>query len=177
MVNENLKEQVDQIDRLMAAFPVLMSAMHRYGASFARERELSVAQFKALLLLEHHGPLSMSELAHLLSISPSTASLTTERMVKHNLVKRRHDLPDKRMVRVHLSAAGSAFLAAHREHARDVFKQTLDRLAVDDRKRYVDAWEFLVNTTQKVTDEYFANERKKHLRAGDGSGPAYDDEN
>ena len=176
MAHDDTKVTTDQIDRLMSAFPVLMSAMHRYGASFARERELSVAQFKALLLLEHHGPLSMSELAHLLSISPSTASLTTERMVKHNLVKRRHDLPDKRMVRVHLSAAGSAYLTAHREHAREVFKQTLERLPNDDRKRYVDSWEFLVTTTQKVTEEYLAGERKRHGMKDSASQPAYDDE-
>ncbi|MCX7835526.1 MAG: MarR family transcriptional regulator [bacterium] len=174
-MSDETREMSEQIDRLMAAFPVLMSSMHRYGASFARERELSVAQFKALLLLEHHGPLSMSELAHLLSISPSTASLTTERMVKHNLVKRRHDLPDKRMVRVHLSAAGAAYLAAHREHARDVFRQTLERLSAEDRKRYIDAWEFLVHVTQKVTEEYLASERRR--LAGTVSGtPAYDDE-
>lgn len=173
MVTENTREQIELIDRLMTSFPVLMSTMHRYGASFARERELSVAQFKALLLLEHHGPLSMSELAHLLSISPSTASLTTERMVKHNLVKRRHDLPDKRMVRVHLSAAGSAFLAAHREHAREVFRSTLDKLSTEERKKYVEAWELLVSTTQKVSDEFSGH---KKSRSAGAEATAYDDE-
>jgi len=155
---------------------VLMSTMHRYGAAFARERELSVAQFKALLLLEHHGPLSMSDLAHLLGISPSTASLTTERMVKHNLVKRRHDLADKRMVRVHISVAGAAYLAAHREHARDVFRQTLERLTPEEVKHYVDSWEFLVKTTQKVTQDYLTVERKKRPGEKAAAEPAYDDE-
>jgi len=52
--------------------------------------------------------LTHTELAHLLCVQPATITKMLQRMEKAGFVERRHDLEDRRVSRVYLTAAGRA---------------------------------------------------------------------
>jgi DNA-binding MarR family transcriptional regulator len=58
-------------------------------------------------LWEQEG-LTHTELAHLLGVQPATITRMLQRMEKAGFVERRHDLEDRRVSRVYLTAAGRA---------------------------------------------------------------------
>ena len=62
---------------------------------------VSVVQLSAANLLEVDGPMSMGRLAESLGISVASATGVVDRMEERNLVVRRHDVGDRRLVIVH----------------------------------------------------------------------------
>lgn len=67
---------------------------------------LSMVHLQVTMLLQSHGPLAMSHLADLLDVSVASATGIVDRMEKRGIVERRHSESDRRIVEVHLTAAG-----------------------------------------------------------------------
>lgn len=68
--------------------------------------ECSVQELRALTAIARHGVLTMSELATILKVQLPTATHTVGKLVKKNLVERRRESPDRRVVRVGFSRRG-----------------------------------------------------------------------
>lgn len=68
---------------------------------------LSLIHLNVLTLLEADGPLSMSRLAEALDVSVASMTGIVDRMEKRELVERRHDLEDRRVVVVHPAPGGA----------------------------------------------------------------------
>jgi len=85
---------------------------------------VSVVQLSAANLLELDGPMSMGKLAESLGISVASATGVVDRMEERNLVIRRHDAGDRRLVIVH-AAEGTAELFRTMEQIR---REHLSRL-------------------------------------------------
>lgn len=66
----------------------------------------SIVQNAALLAVEKSEPCSQIELGKLLRISKSTVSGLAERMEKNNLIERRPDLKDARLIQIYLKPKG-----------------------------------------------------------------------
>jgi DNA-binding MarR family transcriptional regulator len=77
---------------------------------------LSVAQCYSLDAIGARGQLTLNELADSLYIAPSTASRTTEELVRKGLVERRQDAADRRAVCLTLTPPGQALFEAVRRH-------------------------------------------------------------
>ncbi|MFD2671197.1 MarR family winged helix-turn-helix transcriptional regulator [Marinicrinis sediminis] len=73
---------------------------------------LTSAQFHLARLLHLHGPLTIGEIADMLSCTAPTASGIVDRLEKQNLAFRARLSKDKRIVYVLLSEQGSADLSA-----------------------------------------------------------------
>ena len=103
------------LDRIVAAFDALM---HRIMASHAPELnafEITMSQTKAMYLVIATGPLRMSELAHRLGVTNSTATGQVDRLVELGLLARHEDPADRRQVVVTATPAGEAALERFRE--------------------------------------------------------------
>lgn len=95
----------DVVDELSSWNPrEFMSAFRRW-----HQGSLSLAHLNVLTLLEAEGPLSMSHLAEALDVSVASATGIVDRMEARDLVQRRHDTNDRRVVLVE-PAAGAAAL-------------------------------------------------------------------
>jgi MarR family len=77
---------------------------------------LSVAQCYSLDAIGTQGQLTLNELADSLYIAPSTASRTTEELVRKGLVERRQDVPDPHAARP--SPVRGRAAASHRATTR-----------------------------------------------------------
>ena len=69
----------------------------------AHEEELSLPQLHTVHVLHENGPVTVSELAAVLGVSPPSASVMVERLVEKGLLSREPSRKDRRKVLVSVS--------------------------------------------------------------------------
>ncbi|MEU8816237.1 MarR family transcriptional regulator [Actinoplanes sp. NPDC048796] len=108
-----------------AAVQALMLASRAFVGLTARslaavEGEVTLPQFRALVVLAVRGPQRSIDIADELQVNPSTGTRMLDRLIRKGLVRRLRSTADRRVVRVRLTPAG-----------RDVVEQVLTRRRVD----------------------------------------------
>jgi MarR family transcriptional regulator, organic hydroperoxide resistance regulator len=94
--------------------------------------ELNLSQLKAIVLLEHHGALTVSELAKLLGMGNPAASILVQQLVQQGLVERSEDVKDRRRTFVRATARGAGLIASRREHIQTNLRRWLNQLGDDE---------------------------------------------
>lgn len=120
------------LERVVAAFDVLM---HRIMATHALELhavDLTMSQTKAMYLVVASGPLRMSELAHRLGVTNSTATGQVDRLVELGLLLRHEDPSDRRQVVVTATSEGEEALERFRELNSRRMREMLGRIGAAD---------------------------------------------
>jgi DNA-binding MarR family transcriptional regulator len=95
----------EQIDQFIHLTQSIGSRLGRPGAEEWPDVELTMSQLRTLLFLTE-GPRRMSEIAANLGSSVSSATSMVERLESKDLVERRHDPDDRRVVMCHLTRYG-----------------------------------------------------------------------
>lgn len=95
-------------------------------------RELTFAQFKALVMLAHHEALTMSQLAKLLGTGNPAASILVQPLVERGLLTRAEDFDDRRRTVVSLSQQGAALVAGPRKEREAQLRRWLNRLSDEE---------------------------------------------
>ncbi len=118
-------------------FPKLM---HYLEAEEIRELTglgITPGQVNALLILFMHDDLTMGELSTEIYLAESAATRLVDRLVKMNLVKRKGDDKDRRVVRVYLTSYGRqlANLVFQRRSLR--FRNLAERISPDEREMLI----------------------------------------
>ncbi len=94
--------------------------------------DISMAQFKVLFILFHHGPSTVGALAQVLNVKLPTVSATLERLVKSGYVQREESPDDRRLVINRLTAEGTLLVNQLRAERRLRVDQALGRLNEGD---------------------------------------------
>lgn len=68
--------------------------------------DITIAQYRTLVVLASRGPQKLADLAGQLAVTPPTAGRMCDRLVRRGLVTRHRGHDDRRVVRIHLTAAG-----------------------------------------------------------------------
>jgi DNA-binding MarR family transcriptional regulator len=92
------------VDTVLAASRALVAVAAR-SLSEAGD-EVTLPQYRALVVLASQGPQGTAELAAALSVNPSTATRMCDRLVRKGLVRRHRQSGDRRAVRIALTTAG-----------------------------------------------------------------------
>jgi DNA-binding MarR family transcriptional regulator len=108
-----------------AAVQALMLASRAFVGLTARslaavEDDVTLPQFRALVVLAVRGPQRSIDIAEELQVNPSTGTRMLDRLIRKGLVRRARSTADRRVVRVRLTPAG-----------RDVVDQVLTRRRTD----------------------------------------------
>ena len=90
--------------------------------------DISLPQFRGLVLLATQGPLRPADLAVALSVDPSTVTRLCDRLVAKKLISRRRDRADRREVRLHITAGGHRLLDAVTDLRRSEIAQIVERV-------------------------------------------------
>ena len=99
------KAQPGQLaDAVLTASRVLVAVAARSLAE--HESEVSLPQYRALVVLGSRGAQRPVDLAQALGVDPSTATRMCDRLVRKRLITRRRDVIDRRVVLLDLSASG-----------------------------------------------------------------------
>jgi MarR family transcriptional regulator, transcriptional regulator for hemolysin len=105
----------------------------------ARARGMTRAQWIILIRVERTPGLSQRDLAELLEVEPITVGRLVDRLAARNLIERRPDAADRRIWRLHLTAAAAPLLAEIEGHRQDLRHLILDGIAPAAQETMVDA--------------------------------------
>lgn len=110
--------------------------------------DVTLPQFRALVLLDQHGSMMVTALAEALGVVPSTATRMCDRLVAKGLIRRAVDRRNRRRVTVRLAEQGRELIAASTARRRVELARILDVLPLADRHRVAEALRLLVSAAE-----------------------------
>lgn len=113
--------------------------------------DLTPTQLVVLSILEQ-GPIRVGMLAVAMGAAQNTVSEVVARLQRSGLVSKQRDPADNRAVLVQLTDRGVRALEARRTAMRATHRAVLEALTKEDRQRFVDAFELIVEMTERARD-------------------------
>ena len=144
-VDAELTEVVLTASRVLVAVAARSLAEH--------EAEVSLQQYRALVVLASRGPLRPVDLAEALGVDPSTATRLCDRLVDKRLISRRRQAGDRREVRLDLSDRGRTLVAEVTERRRLEIGRILAGVPGPKRHGLVDAFRAFGRAAGEVPDD------------------------
>lgn len=146
---------VDQVtDAVLGASRALVAVAARSLTSV--DHEVTLPQYRVLVVLCARGPLSMGELARELRAAPSTATRLCGRLVTHRLVTRRHPPESRREVQVRITALGERLIREVTDRRREEIEAILDRIPVDEQPAMLSAFRAFADAAGEVPEQAWA---------------------
>lgn len=97
-------------------------------------QKLNLLQVHALLLLQKHPGITMSEVAKHLKVTSPSASVFITRLVKVGWVRRLRDRKNRKLIHLHVTAAGEKMLSTMSAHRKEAQKKMLAVLSSADQE-------------------------------------------
>ena len=120
--------------------------------SLAALDDVTLPQYRALVLLASHGPSTSGDLATRLDVHPSTVTRLVDRLDRKGLVVR-SGTEDRREVRVEVSPSGIDLLDAVTRTRRSELGAVMRRLPPDRRRAVVEAFAEFAEAAGEVPDD------------------------
>jgi DNA-binding MarR family transcriptional regulator len=144
---------VAQVAHLEALFPPIMHLFHNLAGQVSRLGDFSLAQYRVLMLVYHHGPMSITSLCRQASSAQSSASELVDRMVKQSLLQRDKDPKDKRVTLFSLTPKGRKLIEQRKKNMRLVYQRLLNPLNESQREELIEAFATVLRLTrQQISD-------------------------
>jgi DNA-binding MarR family transcriptional regulator len=99
------------------------------------EDEVTLVQYRALVLLTSRGDQNVSDLAEALGVHPSTATRLCDRLVAKDLVERATSTESRREIVLSVTPTGRAVVRAVSARRRKEVTRIIERLPRDERQR------------------------------------------
>lgn len=126
----------DAVDSLLAASRALVGVSAR---SLAGVDDVTLPQFRALVVIATHERVTVSALAERLDIHPSTATRLCDRLVRKELIRRVRRGADRREIGLVLAAKGRRLVERVTERRRRDLAAIAGRMSVDELRAAVAA--------------------------------------
>ncbi len=97
--------------------------------------EVSLAQYRVLVLLDGRGAQTMGQLAASLNVKPSTATRVCDVLVEKRLIRRVAGKDNRRNVSAELTVGGRKLLAGVMDHRRGIIDGALARMSPQSQQR------------------------------------------
>jgi DNA-binding MarR family transcriptional regulator len=117
------------------------------------DEEVTLTQYRMLVVLASRGPQGVAALADSLSVTPPTASRLCERLVRKGLVRRRTDRNDRRQVRVALTASGRHLVDVVTGRRRQEIAALVRTVPQDARQSMVAGLQLLAEAAGEVPEQ------------------------
>jgi DNA-binding MarR family transcriptional regulator len=115
--------------------------------------EVTLAQYRALVVLASRGPQRVVDLAGFLDVTASTSTRMCDRLVRKGLVHRQRLSSDRRTVRVSISAAGRALVAAVTQRRRRDVQAIVARMSAREREQLVATLRMFADAAGEVPEQ------------------------
>ncbi len=137
-----LQGQSDVVDAVLAANRVFVAVASRALAGTAPQ--VTLPQFRTLVLLDAHASMTVAQLADELGVVPSTATRMCDRLVTKKLIRRSLDRSNRRQMSLSLLPAGRALIAASTRRRKHEIARLLAAIPAQDQTRLADSLNILV---------------------------------
>jgi len=148
-------ESEDVVDAVLTASRVLVAIAARSLADAGEE--VTLTQYRALVVLGSRGPQGVAVLAEALAVTPPTASRLVERLVRKGLVRRRSDRRDRRQVRIGLTEAGRRLVDTVTARRREEIARLLEALDPSERQTVAAALHRLAASAGEVPEQEWSS--------------------
>src|SRR5581483_8220199 len=138
-------------EAVLTASRVLVAVAARSLAE--HETEVSLQQYRALVVLGARGSLRPVDLAEALGVDPSTATRLCDRLVDKRLISRRRQGGDRREVRLSLSDQGRRLVGDVTERRRIEIERILAAVPGPQRQGLVAAFRDFGRAAGEVPDQ------------------------
>ena len=139
------------VDAVLTASRVLVAVAARSLADL--DEEVTLTQYRTLVVLASRGPQGMAALADALGVTPPTASRLCERLVRKGLVRRRTDPSDRRQVRLAPTVAGRPLVDVVTARRRTEIATLLGAVPEDARRSVVAGLQLLAIAAGEVPEQ------------------------
>jgi DNA-binding MarR family transcriptional regulator len=139
------------VDAVLSASRVLVAIAARSLADAGEE--VTLTQYRALVVLASRGPQSMAALAEAVAVTPATASRLCDRLVKKRLIRRRGDRNDRRQVRLALTETGRHLVDTVTLRRRQEIAGLMAAIPSDTQQSVVSALMHLAQSAGEVPEQ------------------------
>jgi DNA-binding MarR family transcriptional regulator len=147
-------DQRDLVDAFIGASRALVAVAARSLAGLGDD--ITLAQFRALVVLATRGPQRVADLATALAVTPSTASRMVARLVRKGLLQRSRARGDRRSLRLNLAAEGQRVVAAVTDRRREEISRILEQIPAADRTSLTAALRTFADAAGEAADPDWA---------------------
>jgi DNA-binding MarR family transcriptional regulator len=126
---EAAAEPVDVVDGVLTASRALVAVAAKSLA--AAEEEVTLPQYRALVVLTMLGPQRMTELADALEVNQSTGTRMCDRLDRKGLIARERPDDNRRIVIVTIAPAGRQLVAVVMRRRRSLIRSILRKMTPD----------------------------------------------
>jgi DNA-binding MarR family transcriptional regulator len=120
------------IDEVVGDMAAVYASLQELNTPTWLRLDLTMAQFRALVVVSHRPGITVGEVGCQLSIGQSAARLLVDHLVRRGLVSRAEDPADRRRALLGCSPDGVALLAELRQGSRQNLRELLASLNDDD---------------------------------------------
>ncbi|MBS3946849.1 MAG: MarR family transcriptional regulator [Dethiobacter sp.] len=139
-------------------FPRLMHYLETEESRELTGLGITPGQINALLILYMHDDLTMGELSAEIYLAESAATRLVDRLVKLNLVKRKGDDRDRRIVRVYLTSYGRQLAGLVFQRRSRRFTNMAEQMTLEERDMLITS----VKAVLRVFEHYEVKEPSNH---------------
>jgi DNA-binding MarR family transcriptional regulator len=144
------------VDAVLSASRVLVAIAARSLADLDEAHEVTLAQYRTLVVLASRGGQGMASLAEALGVTPPTASRLCDRLVRKGLVRRRTDHNDRRQVRIGLTESGRRLVDVVTERRRREIADLLRTVPEEARRSVVAGLQLLAESAGEVPEQHWS---------------------
>jgi DNA-binding MarR family transcriptional regulator len=145
------------VDAVLRASRVLVAVAVRSLAAI--DHDVTLPQYRALVVLASRGPQRPTGLAEALAVHPSTITRLCDRLVAQRLVRRGESAVNRREVTITLTPKGRKLVDAVTERRRAEITEIVARVPTRERARMVQALHALGEAADEPNDsDWFLGE-------------------
>jgi len=139
------------VDAVVSASRALAGVAARSLAGL--EEEVTLAQYRMLVLLCARGAQRIADLAEALGVNPSTATRMSDRLVAKRLARRQRQTTDRRSVRVAVTEAGRSLVEEVTERRRGEIVRVVEAMPQEARVPLVEALQAFSDAAGEVPEQ------------------------
>ncbi|MSQ32400.1 MAG: MarR family transcriptional regulator [Dehalococcoidia bacterium] len=156
IVSESKISNSTELEEALIALPILRRWLLRSYPHRNKEGEKAapLSHLRVIIHLHQHGPMMMTELAHGLGISCSTATECVSELEARGRVIKARSQSDRRGVVVSLTPDAEAVASKAFSYRREVLAAVLEQMSVRERKAFVKGLSLLAQSAENWMDEH-----------------------
>ena len=136
--------------RIIELLPQASRGFARYEHDYLKTGEITLPQFWALNYLYSNKKAKMGELARYLNITRPAITGLVDRLIIQELVDRKDDESDRRIVWIELTEKGRDIIHSIRGKKVKILTQVFSKVSYNDRGRYIDILEQVVRIVNSL---------------------------
>ena len=134
MKNKSLEKFSRQVVEVM---PLMVREFAKREDNHLTRGKISCPQMVTLDYVSHHERVKMTDIARILSIRTSSASVLVDRLVRQRMLRREHDRNDRRVVWARATARGRKVVSQIVQQKRRSIKAIFGPLTAKERSSYL----------------------------------------